>query len=409
MPKLTKSIVENAAIKAKQYIVWCSDLKGFGACIHPSGQRSYVVDYTTREAKRRRMTIGRHGAITTEQARKLAIVNLGEATQGEDPQLERVTKRKSKTVSELCDEYMSAARRGLILGRNGRPKKSTTLDTDQGRIDRHIKPLLGSKRVIDLTRSDVSKFIRDVSAGKTAIRAESENLRGQIVVTGGAGTAARTAGFLGGVLTFAVSEGIIPFNPAHGVKRPADGKRERRLTESDYRALGAALDVADVESWQAIAGIRLLALTGCRFGEIRALKWSEVDLEGQCLRLGDSKTGASIRPLGKSAIAILSDIEAHTRDFVFYGVRDAKKPFGSLDNALERITAAAKLEGVTAHVLRHSFASVAADMGFADSTIGAIIGHAGSGITSRYIHRLDSVLIAAADQIAREVQRQMAG
>ena len=54
------------------------------------------------------------------------------------------------------------------------------------------------------------------------------------------------------------------------------------------------------EHWQAIAAIRLIALTGCRRSEILNLKWSEVDFKGSCLRLGDTKTGASIRPVTRA-------------------------------------------------------------------------------------------------------------
>src|SRR5690606_8347877 len=111
--------------------------------------------------------------------------------------------------------------------RSGKAKKSTTLETDAGRIERHIKPLLGRKLVVDLKRSDIAKFIRDVTAGKTAVKEKSTKLRGVTLVAGGAGTATRTTGLLGGILSYAVSEGIIESNPAHGVSKPAYKKRDR--------------------------------------------------------------------------------------------------------------------------------------------------------------------------------------
>ena len=72
------------------------------------------------------------------------------------------------------------------------------------------------------------------------------------------------------------------------------------IKEAEAKALTARLArivVASSEHWQAAAAIRLLALTGCRRSEILNPNWSEVDLVGSCLRLGDTKTGASIRPL----------------------------------------------------------------------------------------------------------------
>lgn len=408
MPKLSKSILDAADIKDKPYFKWCSELPGFGVRIFPNGKKTFYVDYYNQDGQRKRMSIGPFGKLTVEEARKMARITLGDTLRGDDPLLERQTRRGSLTMSELCDNYIKAARQGLIIGRSGKAKKSSTLQTDAGRIERHIKPLLGKKLVIDMKRSDVAKFIRDVTAGKTAYQGKSERLRGKIVVAGGAGTAARTTGLLGGILSYAVSEGIIEHNPAHGVKRPADQKRNRRLTADEFKSLGKALSGADHMPWQAIAGIKLLALTGCRLSEIVNLSWDEVDLDAQCIHLGDTKTGASVRPLGKPAADLLQQFRPEkAKGYVLPGVREPDKPYGSLDGAIDRIMKLAKLEGVTAHTLRHSFASVAADLNYSDSTIGAILGHAGSGITSRYTHRLDSVLIAAADEVAEEVKRQM--
>lgn len=150
--------------------------------------------------------------------------------------------------------------------------------------------------------------------------------------------------------------------------------------------------------------------TGCRFGEIAKLRWSEVDLDGQALRLADSKTGASVRPLGQPAADILEELaEARAGEYVLPGARDPRKPFGGLAAVIEKTMAAAGLDGVTAHTLRHSFASVAGDLDFTESTIGVILGHSSGSTTSRYVHRLDAVLIAAANKIAGEVHRQMTG
>lgn len=409
MPKITKSILDAAELKDKPYFKWCSELPGFGVRIFPNGKKTFYVDYYNQKTReRKRMSIGSFGKLTVDEARKMARITLGDTLRGEDPLLERKTRRGSLTVSQLCDDYLKAARQGLIIGRSGKAKKSSTLETDAGRIERHIKPLLGKKLVIDLERSDIAKFISNITAGKTAYVGKSERLRGKIVVAGGAGTAARTTGLLGGILSYAVSQGVIKHNPAHGVKRPADQKRERRLTADEFKALGKALSEADHIPWQAIVGIKLLAFTGCRLSEIVKLTWNEVDIDGQCIRLGDTKTGASVRPIGKTAINLLQEVRPDkAKGYVLPGVREPDKPYGSMDGAIGRITKLAKLESVTAHTLRHSFASVAADLNYSDNTIGAILGHAGSGITSRYTHRLDSVLIAAADTIAEEIKRQM--
>lgn len=409
MPKLTKSVVEAAVPREKQFTLWCSELSGFGVYILPTGKRTYFVDYRNAAGARKRMTIGRHGKITTEEARKLAISTLGGTVRGEDPATERATRRSSITVAELCDNYLKAAESGLIAGKRGAPKKASTLYVDRGRIARHIKPLLGKKLVKDVVRADVVKFMRDVATGKTAA-VEKTKHRGKAVVEGGLGTSARTVGLLGSIMTFALGEGIIEQNPVAGVKKPADKKRERRLTAEEYRQLGKALEdaEADAEVGQAVTGTWLLALTGSRLGEIVELKLSEIDVAGGCFRLEDTKEGASVRPIGRPAFDVLAKAEGREGcPYVLPAVRGGNGPYGSLAAGLDRILKKAKLEGVTAHTLRHSFASVAGDLGFTESTIGAMLGHASGSVTSRYIHHLDTVLVAAADKVARAIHGQM--
>jgi integrase len=413
LPKLTKSVVDKQKPRPKQYTAWCSELKGFGLAVNPKGSKTYLVDYRTDSGARRRMTIGRHGPLTTEEARKLAIKTLGSTVQGKDPQLERRTRRKSLTIAQLCDNYFVAADEGLVLGRKGQPKKARTLETDKSMVEAHVKPLLGRKLVIDLVRADIVKFIRDVQAGKTAKAKEpSGKLRGMVRVSGGAGSATRTAAALGSILSYAVGEGIIDANPTYGVKKPAYGKKERRLTPDEYKAFGKALTAVEANGkpWQGPAILRFTALTGCRIGEAENLKRSEVDLDNSLLVFSDSKTGKSIRPLGAPARALLARlIRSDDNAYVFPASRLQALPYAGIKRFYRGLFKAAGLEGVTPHVLRHSFASVGADLGFTDSTIGACLGHGGSGITSRYTHRLDVVLIAAADKIANEVERQMQG
>jgi integrase len=329
---------------------------------------------------------------------------------GDDPAAERATRRSSITVRELCEDYMAAAEKGLIFGKKHQPKKPSTLSQDKARINRHIAPLLGRRLVRDLTRADVAKFIRDVTVGKTAL-VEKTKLRGKAVVRGGAGTAARAANFLGAILSFAVSEEVIEHNPAHGVKRKADHKRTRRLTPDEYRALGAIMKQAeqDCETWQGITGARLLALTGCRLGEIVKLRWSEIDEVGGCFRFEDTKEGASTRPIGRRVFDLLSSIErVDGCPYALPAVRGAGH-FGGLTGAFERLVKRANLEGVTPHTLRHSFASVAGDLGYAEATIATMLGHAAGSVTARYVHHLDAVLVASANRVADRILMMMDG
>lgn len=82
----------------------------------------------------------------------------------------------------------------------------------------------------DLTKADFNKVLKDIMAGKTRVSVKTNKLRGKAIVRGGAGSATRTVGLLGGILTYTVEAGIITTNPAHGLRKPKDGVRERRLT-----------------------------------------------------------------------------------------------------------------------------------------------------------------------------------
>ncbi len=221
MPKLTKRIVDAAQHREKDYVIWDDDLPGFGLRVFVSGKRSYLIQYRS-AGRSRRYTIGLHGVWTPENARQEAKVQLGRVAAGDNPAEERQLDHKAVTVKELCALYVKDLNAGLILGKGGRPKKTTTISTDIGRIDRHIVPLLGTRRVKDLTKADINKVLKDVMAGKTRVSIKTKKLRGRAIVRGGAGTATRTVGLLGGILTYAVENGIIAINPAHGLRKPKD-------------------------------------------------------------------------------------------------------------------------------------------------------------------------------------------
>jgi integrase len=409
VPKLTKQVVDSLEPRVNAYFEWCDALPGFGVRVHPTGRKAYYADYYNRDGVRKRMKIADHGKVTCEEARKLALQVLGGAAKGDDPAEERATRRSAITVKELCSEYMAAAEKGLIFGKRRQSKKPSTILQDRARIARHIVPLLGRKLVRDLTRADVAKFIREVTAGKTAI-VEKTKPRGKAVVTGGAGTATRAANFLGAILTFAVNEGIIEHNVCHGVKRKADEKRTRRLTSDEYRALGAGISEPTEETWQAVAGARLIALTGLRLGEVINLRWSEVDEPGGCFRLADTKEGSSTRPIGRRAFEVLASLpRLAANPYVLPAARGDAGHFGGLAHALRRMAKRAGLSGVTAHTLRHSFASTAGDLGYSEPTIAAMLGHAAGSVTGKYIHHFDTVLIAAASRVAALIAASMSG
>lgn len=397
---------------------------GFGARRQRSEAIAYVVMYRTAEGRHRRYTIGRHGAPwTPETARKEAKRILGVVADGGDPAAEKREKRQAATVAELCDLYLEDAEAGRLLTRRGVAKKASTLTTDRSRIERHIKPLLGTKKLPTVTRADMERFMHAVAEGETAQRVKMTKKRALSNVRGGKGAASRTLGLLGAIFAFAERKRMIAENPVRGVIRYADGKRERRLSDAEYGALGKGLaecakpaqrkdgKPGKAAMWPAaIAAARFLALTGWRSGEALTLRWGMVDLARRTARLMDTKTGESLRPLSAAACDVLRAQGPGAADALVFPPSRGDGIMTGFPGLFERIAKAGGLPAdVTPHVLRHSFASLANDLGYSEATIGMLIGHKGTGSTTRgYIH-LGDALTAAADRIAATIVRKLAG
>jgi integrase len=382
--------------------IWDTKVLGFHARCQAGSGVSYVLFYRTAEGRTRWHTIGRHGSPwTPDTARDEAQRLLGQVASGSDPAADKRAKRVSATVSELCHLYLADIEAGRTLTRRRKPKKESTLATDRGRIERHIKPLLGTLKVASVTREDIEGFLHDVSAGKTARKTRTNKKRGLANVRGGIGTASRTVGLLGSIFTYAVRRRMRADNPVHGVTRPADGRRDRRLSEAEYATFGKALRQAEEANvWPAaVEATRFLALTGWRRGEALQLRWDEIDLARRTATLADTKTGLSVRPLSHAACEVLESL-TRTGQLVFPATR-GPRPMAGFPKLWMRIAKFADLSTeITPHTLRHSFASLAADLGYSEPTIAAPIGHKGHSITSRYVHTADAVLLAAADEVA---------
>lgn len=408
--KLTKRAIDDLQPDpARDRFLWCGQTVGFGLRVKPSGTKTFIIQYRTPEGRTRRYAIGQYGAWTVEQARKVALEKLVEAGKGGDPSKERKAARvrKVKSVAELCEEYLKDAKAGRVLYR-GRPKKLGTLVIDEGRINRHITPLLGDKALDELGRREIERFQDQVSEGATAATVKTKP-RGRARVTGGAGTASKAVKLLGAMFNYAIRKGWVDSNPCVGVETRADQVRERFLRPEEYARLGKALRDAEAEGANVtvLRAIECLALTGCRRSEILQLRSEAIDAEGRCLRLADTKSGAQLRPCGRVALDLLANqAEAASGSWVFPAGR-GQKHVVNVSKTLARIRELAELEDLNLHALRHSYATTANELNYSELTIAGLLGHRAGSVTAKYAHAVDSVLAAAADRVSATIAARM--
>lgn len=408
MARLTKRAIDALKpTRSGEQFTWDQELRGFGIRVKPSGTKTFLIQYRNAEGRTRRCVLGKFGVLTVEQARAIARKKLASVVDGADPADERLAVRRGLTVAELCDWYLEEAERGRLIGRLRRPIKASSLAGDRSRIEQHIKPLIGARMVSQLKLADIERLQGDIAAGRTA--RPRKTARGGHT-SGGTGVAARAISTLRSLCNHARRLGVIETNPANGVRIMASQRLKRYLSAGEIRHLGKVMTQMEREGEHptGIAAIRVMLLTGFRRMEVLAMWKAWVQPDDNLVRFPDTKSGPQIRVAGDAAMAVLeAQALRHASHFVF-PADVGEGHFIGVVRVLERICARAGLDGVTPHVLRHSYASMAAAQGFSELTISGLLGHAPRGVTQRYIH-LDTALVIAADQVSAEIARLLDG
>jgi integrase len=390
MPKITKRLVDAQASDSggKRLIVWDSEIRGFGLLVLPSGIKSYFYRYRTQEGRERRITIGKHGAYAPDEARSQADEFKQQVKLGRDPLAAKEKLRNAATVGELLDAYLRSEK--------FKAKAASTQGTDKGRIERHLRPLLGRRHAHVLTAGDIEKALADIRDGKTATSVKTR-ARGRARVTGGQGTARMAIELLRAVFAWAIRERMIASNPCAGVHTGVSGTRDLIVNDAtDYARLFETIEAMEGE--KALRGpvadaIRLIALTGARRGEVSGLRWSHVDLKRGLITLPPSahKTGhrtgkPRIIGLPAAAQAVIARQKAgKADDYVFAPTKEngpiaLSKPWRSV-----RVRAGLP-DGIGLHGLRHSLASHMAMGGAQAAEIMTALGHRQLSTAQRYVH-----------------------
>ena len=380
--RLTKRIVDAAKVEEKDSYLWDSSLKGFGLKVTPSGRKVYIVQYRIggRKGRTRRVTLGVHGALTTEEARGLAKNALGQVSIGTDPAAESDKTRADSSMTVLLGKFDEQHIHVKL-----KPKSQ---EDYRRNIRLYIKPNLGHMLANDVTRQDVARLHH-------ALR-EKPYVANRVLSV--------LSKFFNWCEKFGYREE--GKNPCRFVDKNKEKRRQRFLSRVEQERLNKTLDDAHFEgviSEYAIYAIKLLSLTGARLSEILKLEWRYVNWEKGTLDLPDSKTGEKSIYLNEPAKDILAKIVRQAENpYVICGSKPGSH-IVNLQKSWRRIRSIADLEDVRLHDLRHTFASVAVSSGMSLPLIGALLGHSQPRTTARYAHLASGPLKEAVEKIGTQV------
>ena len=385
--KITKRSVDalKPGADVAELVLWDSELKGFGVRVQRGDAKSYVLHYRVgagRGAPLRKLTIGRHGSPwTAELARVEAKRLLGLVAQGKDPAGPKAAAKAAPTVSELAARF---------LADHAEAKRKASTAREYRRLLEHVvSPAIGKRKVADVTRRDIERLHQERRDTPTE--------------------ANRALACLSTMFNIAERWGMRPdgSNPCRHVEKYPQHPRERFLSAEELARLGDALADYDGSPY-AIAAVKLLAFTGARLGEVLGLRWEWIDFERGEARLPDSKTGAKTLHLPPPALAVLAELpRLDGNPHVIAGAKESAA-LVNLEKPWRAIRAAARLDDVRLHDLRHAFASVTASSGMGLPIIGKMLGHTQPTTTARYAHLASDPIKAAAAAVAGKIAAAMA-
>jgi len=379
--KLTKRTVDSAHVNGADYRLFDSEIPGFHLRIKPSGVKSYGLRYRV-DGRQRSITIGRHGVITPDQARTRARELLASLSSGADPSDERKTKRLAISLAEFWSIY---------LKRHAHPHKAPrSIIEDEGVWRLYINPALGNRKLIAITRAEISEMHASLSNKP---------------ITGN-----RVLSLLSKMMNLAIEWDLRVDNPCRGVRKYKEQPRNRYLSADERLRLTKAL-ACELDQGGVVA-IWLCILTGARKGEIIQARWDQFDLVSklpmwQIPHEITKQRRVNRKPLSAKAVYILNGWKAKCPSskagWVVPG-RDPELPRYDLKGPWKRVRKAAGLDDVRLHDLRHDFASMAVAEGWSLEIIGRYMGHSSIQTTQRYAHLQEDPLYAMAEQIGQNFE-----
>ena len=384
---LTVRRVRDAKPKAKTWILWDAVVKGLGLRITPAGAKSYILNYRV-GGRERRATLARASELSLKAARKRAGAELAAIRAGESDPLERQRQSKeAPTVNDGLDRFfIEYAPERIATGR----MTPTTVAKYRNQADNYLRPALGKRRVVDVTRVDIENTVRRL--------ARTPALRNRVLAF-----ASRLFNL------FETWEWRLQHtNPVRGVDRAREEARDRIFSPSEIAALEAALAETEMANPAAVAAIRFAAVTGLRIGEILAIQWAHVDFETSRLLLPETKTGRRHHDLPSAALAILTRLP-RMNVWAFTTGRDAPVTYRTARLHFSRVVRMAGLEDVRLHDLRRTVMTTAAAAGVGMYVLRDLLGHKTTVMADRYIRAVGNPVRDAREQVGAAMAAMMEG
>jgi integrase len=399
MPFLTDDLVRQLAPPAKANKVYYDQadpdvpatadivVTGMGIKVTAAGRRTWGLAYRLRDgtALQRWYSIGRFPYLNTSAARKRARKLREEIEQGGDPQGDKTAKRDAPTVGQLADLF-ETEQTALIKARE---RRASTLEGYRRLVRLYIRPALGTMKVAAVTKADVKRLHRKITATGKLVQAN------------------RVVALLSAMMTFAIGEEYRSDNPCVGaVGFNKELPRARDITPDERGRL-----TEEVAKHNNPAGnvIKLLLVTGARKSEAMNARWSDLVLGGNKpvwnRKAADQKAGHDhTLVLNRVAAQLLKMIQdetiardGHLGEYVFLG-RDGKHRIVEIRKTWLAILKGAGIADLHIHDLRHHFASELASSGASLPLIGSLLGHRSASSTHRYARLFPDAQREASDR-----------
>lgn len=400
---LTNAQAREAKPRAIRYEITCDALPGFILRVLPTGKKAFFARYRDAGGKDRRQRLGlMRPGFGVDEARREAMLVLArreapasvDAPASTSSQLEDapVPRPKSPTLAEFALRFEQEHIDMRLKPETAWHYKSS--------LRKYILPKLGDRRLDDITTADVDKLHTSMKSKPCA--------------------ANYMRCVLSALFNKAAKWGVTKQrNPVADVERFDERAVERFLSPEEREALERVLTTAEHTppgrhghiGREAIAAVRLLALTGMRRDEVRDLRWEQVDWRQQLLRLPDSKTGKRDVVVSEEVMDLLgriAQVKGNPRRGLVVCSRNGKK-LKSLQSTWLKVRKLAGLEDVRLHDLRHSFASDAIMDGTPLEVVGKMLGHRNYRTTQRYAHIADKALREAVNRTSKTIARAARG